>query len=30
MRVKFKNTPDTHFFACFYAEVPGFDTVSTT
>ena len=30
MRVGFKNTPNTHFFACFYAEVPGFDTVSTT
>jgi hypothetical protein len=23
MRVGFKNTPNTHFFACFWGEIPG-------
>ena len=30
MRVKFKNTPNTYFFACFWGEPPGANTVSTT
>ena len=28
MRVYFKNTPNTHFFACFWGWISGLNTVS--
>jgi len=30
MRVQFKNIPNTHFFTCLRAGIPGFNTVSLT